>query len=177
MHAVKCYSSVDKVCTVISIYCIEHSCFSWDALLHSVCIKYLFKWNSVLTTVYHLPPTLSLYVKWMRAACVTACLCVCVCLPLLICLHACVVSWCLVCLCVQWGEDGCSVSSNRAGWTGWLCQPPRSAGSASKQRKRNCTRKEVTRERKRGGELVWQVDEGAVCLIVESYAMKSWLAM
>lgn len=52
-------------------------------------------------------------------------------------------------VCVQWGEDGCSVSSNRAGWTGWLCQPPRSSGSTNRQRKWNHTRQKVMTEEKK----------------------------
>lgn len=55
----------------------------------------------------------------------------------------------LVCLCVQRGEDGCSVSSNWARWTGRLRKPPRSTGSAGEQRERHHSRKEVTRERGR----------------------------
>lgn len=60
-----------------------------------------------------------------------------------------VLSWHLVCLCVQRREDGRSFSSNWSGWTGWLCQPPRSTGSTNEQRKRNHARKEVLTIRER----------------------------
>lgn len=78
-------------------------------------------------------------------------LCVCwgVCLCTYLSTYLCgLVVMCPVCLCVQWGEDGCSFSSYRAGWTGWLCQPPRSTGSTSKQRKWAHTRKEVMRDKR-----------------------------
>lgn len=145
------WQEIHSVQSPISLYpnLNSHSC--GDVVQCTVNTEPLSIWNSVLTTVYHLSPTLFLYIECVCVLCVSCCVSVivwlfclfarvCVCVSLLA--YLCVL-WCLVCLCVQWGEDGCSFSSNRAGWTGWLCQPPRPTRSTSKQRKRNHTRKEV----------------------------------
>lgn len=142
--------------------------FGWETFKSAVWIEHMLKmkYNSVLTAIYHLSPTLCLC-TWNVCRVYLSLLvfvffgCVCPCAYLPTCLYGLVMSClsvCLsVCVCVQWGEDGCSVSSNRAGWTGWLCQPPRSTGSASEQRKWNHTREKVMRERERGMWRMWVV--------------------